>query len=280
MIIDATKVNEVIRNEVRLYSDMVKMGGKKLSLLIINASDEESNNRYINTKKKACEDVGIECVITHFESDVDAETIKDYIKENQWNYTGVMIQDPVYSHLDHDDLMTAVDPIKDVDGLHPLNQGLLYERSPKGLRPCTAAGVVRILRFNDVQIKNSTIVIFGRGKLVGDPLAKMLENLGATVTKVHTDTPDLEKRRFIHDANIIISCTGRDMSEFINPNTATLKLVAVVGVGFRYENGKQLQDFDVNDLWPRHIKITSNTKSTGLATVASLLYNIILADTL
>lgn len=268
MIVNAKELKKLISDTFKFHTK-----DKELSLLIINASNDIASERYVEIKKRECEKNGIKCVIKHFPETVKRYEILRYILQMQNQYTGVMIQDPVYKHLKHSDLMQAVSPEKDVDGLHPFNQGLLYDKSSKAILPCTAIGVMDILNHYKVVGEGKLVVIVGRGKLVADPLAKIIENFGATVVKIHTSTPESMKKELIARANIIISCAGRDLSAMINPKT-THNLEALVGVGFRYENGKQLQDFNIYDDWSEDVIITDNINSTGTATVSALLSNI------
>lgn len=274
MIIRATGLRQLVRDIFKF-----KVKDDELSLLIINASNDIASERYIDIKKKECIKNGIKCDIKYFPESVKRYEILRYILQMQNKYTGVMIQDPVYKHLKYDELIVAVKPEKDVDGLHPYNQGLLYTKSSRTLIPCTAIGVVDLLHYNKVECSGKFVVIVGRGKLVADPLSKLLEKYGSTVVKIHTDTPEDLKIDLIAKADIIVSCAGKDLSSLINPES-TNNLEALIGVGFRYENGKQLQDFDIYDNWSEDIIITDNINATGTATVSALLSNIYKAYTL
>lgn len=244
-----------------------------LSLLIINASDDKASERYVNMKKKICNKNGIVCIVLKFEETCTQAEIIEYIKKSQHNYSGVLVQSPLYDHLNYNEIVEYIEPSKDVDGLTIFNQGAIYNAEYKGIRTCTALGVSLLLSYNEIDIKGKLVVMVGRGKMVADPLAKMLEYKGATVVKIHTKTKDKVAKMLISNADIIISCVGKNMSHIINPNIAK-NVEALIGVGFRYEDGKQLQDFNVNDNWPEEVKMTSNTNGTGLATLSALLLNL------
>ena len=145
-----------------------------------------------------------------------------------------------------------------------------------GIRPCTALGVAFLLEEHEIDVKGKLVTILGRGKLVADPLAKILEYKGATVTKIHTQTSQIDKECLIGQADIIVSCVGKDMSDLVNPKGAT-GASALIGVGFRYEDGKQVQDFNIED-FDEDVVCTPNTKGTGMATISALLMNIITCD--
>lgn len=276
-LIDATNVKHKIETYVSQYiEEQVKPEDREISLLIIKAGDDMASDRYVSMKQKACERVGIKCDVMPFEENITQEWLEEYILNVQDNYTSVMIQAPVYKHLDFDRLCATINPEKDADGLNPINQGLLYDGSHMGIRPCTALGVAFLLEEHEIDVKGKLVTIIGRGKLVADPLAKMLEYKGATVVKLHTQTSQIDKECLIGQADIIVSCVGKDMSDLVNPKGAT-GVDALIGVGFRYDNGKQVQDFNIEE-FGEYVVCTPNTKGTGMATISALLMNIISCD--
>lgn len=276
-LIDATNVKHKIETYVSKYiEEQVKPEDRELSLLIIKAGDDMASDIYVNMKQKACERVGIICNVVTFDSSITQEALEKYILNVQDNYTSVMVQAPVYKHLNFDNLCATINPEKDADGLNPINQGLLYDGNHIGIRPCTALGVAFLLEEHGIDVNGKLVTIIGRGKLVADPLAKMLEYKGATVVKIHTQTSQIDKECLVGQADIIVSCVGRDMSDLVNPKRATCAN-ALIGVGFRYDNGKQVQDFNIED-FGEYIVCTPNTKGTGMATISALLSNIIACD--
>lgn len=276
-LIDATNIKHKIETYVSQYIEQqVKPEDRELSLLIIKAGDDIASDRYISMKQLACERVGIKCDVIPFDKTITQEWLEKYILNVQNNYTAIMVQAPVYKHLDFDRLCSVINPVKDADGLNPLNQGLLYNVGRTGIKPCTALGVDFLLEEHGIDVKGKLITIIGRGKLVADPLAKMLEYKGATVVKIHTQTPEHYKQLLVRHSDIIVSCVGKDMRNLLSP-TNCIGAEALIGVGFRYEDGKQVQDFDVDAFWGE-MKCTPNTKGTGLATISALLINILTCD--
>ena len=276
-LIDATNVKHKIETYVSQYiEEQVKPEDREISLLIIKAGDDMASDRYVSMKQKACERVGIRCDVMPFDENITQEWLEEYILNVQDKYTSVMVQAPVYKHLDFDRLCSAISPEKDADGLNPINQGLLYDDERMGIRPCTALGVAFLLEEHGIDVKGKLVTIIGRGKLVADPLANMLEYKGATVVKIHTQTSYNVKGYLTRQADIIVSCVGSDMSEFVN-SIDCICAEAIIGVGFRYEDGKQVQDFDIEE-FKIHTKCTPNTKGTGMATISALLMNIITCD--
>ena len=276
-LIDATNVKHKIETYVSQYIEQqVKPEGREVSLLIIKAGDDMASDRYVSMKQKACERVGIRCDVMPFKENITQEWLEEYILNVQDNYTSVMVQSPVYKHLDFDKLCATINPEKDADGLNPINQGLLYDGSHVGIRPCTALGVALLLEEHEIDVKGKLVTIIGRGKLVADPLAKMLEYKGATVVKVHTQTSEYDKQHLIRCSDIIVSCVGRDMRDLLSPSNCAAA-EALIGVGFRYEAGRQVQDFDIDVMHDSKL-CTPNTKGTGMATISALLMNIIACD--
>lgn len=276
-LIDATNVKHKIETYVSQYiEEHVKPEDREISLLIIKAGDDIASDRYVSMKQKACERVGIKCDVVPFEENITQEWLEEYILMVQDNYTSVMVQAPVYKHLDFDRLCSAISPEKDADGLNPINQGLLYDGSHMGIRPCTALGVAFLLEEHEIDVKGKLVTIIGRGKLVADPLAKMLEHKGATVVKIHTQTENFDKQLLIQNSDIIVSCVGRDMRNLLNKSNCAVA-DTLIGVGFRYEDGRQVQDFDIDVMHDSKL-CTPNTKGTGMATISALLMNIISCD--
>lgn len=268
MIINANQLRESTEISMTQHKD------KNMSLLIINASDDKASERYVNMKKKLCEKNNIKCVVYKFEKGCTQEEIIEYIKKSQDSYTGVLVQAPLYDNLKYNEIVEYIKPEKDVDGLTIYNQGALYDSPFAGIRTCTAKGVALLLTYNEISVRGKFVVIVGRGKMVADPLAKMLEYDNATVVKIHTGTDGELAESLISKADIIISCVGKDMSHIINPSVA-VNAEAVIGVGFRYENGKQLQDFNTDDEWGDNVKLTGHTNGTGSATLSALLSNLV-----
>ena len=119
---------------------------------------------------------------------------------------GILIQLPLPKHVDTRRLLEAVSPEKDVDGFHPVNAGRLQSGQP-GLRPCTPAGIMEILRRSGLPVEGKHAVVLGRSDIVGKPVAMLLTNASATVTVCHSKTVDIA--RYTRDADILVASIGR-----------------------------------------------------------------------
>lgn len=267
-IIDAKQINELVIQKV---SDFYE--NRQAKVVIINASNDEASEVYCDKKQQAFEKVGVECLVL----DLDEETVtEDVIHEIEMlnqdpTVIGIMVQHPVYESVDFKTCMLAIDPTKDIDGLHPMNQGIPNYKT-ETIIPATAHGVEMLIAHAGYSVKGKVVCIVGRGFLVADVLAKILENQGATVVKIHTQTDNIDKKWILEQADMIISCAGKDLSVDLNPQECP-NCEMLVGVGFRYENGKQIQDFNIEDWEGYNVIVTNRIGGTGLATISALLVN-------
>jgi methylenetetrahydrofolate dehydrogenase (NADP+)/methenyltetrahydrofolate cyclohydrolase len=180
----------------------------------------------------------------HLPADVTEEKLLETIREFNENpeVDAYLIQLPLPKHLNEERALLAVDPDKDVDGLHPVNLGRLV-MGANGPLPCTPAGIVELLVANDVPVEGKHVVVIGRGLTIGRPLALLLAlkrpGCNAAVTVVHTGVPDLADH--VRRGDIVVSAAGA-------PGLITAKMVkpgaAVVGAGTSWEGKRLLSDVD------------------------------------
>lgn len=270
-IIDA---KEISKNTIEKVGEFYK--DKQTTVIILSASDDKASEVYVDKKQKAFEEVGVNCLVYDLD---EYTTTQDMIEEIQKfneddSVTGIMVQHPVYKGIDFREVVSAIDPRKDIDGLHPFNQGM-KNYGEYNVLPATSLGVMKIIDANEIDVKGKFVVIVGRGFLVADPLAKALEHRGATVVKIHTKTDVSDKIDLFQMADIIIPCAGTDLSDWINPDECP-NAELLIGVGFRYIDGKQYQDFDMEDWKDADGLMTNRINSTGLATISALLINSII----
>lgn len=267
-IIDAKEFNkEMITKVGEFYKD------KEATVVIINASDDEASEVYVDKKQKAFEAVGVNCIVYDLDEYTTTEDLIEQIEEfNQDDrITGIMVQHPVYPHIDFAEAMASITPYKDIDGLAPANQGAKNYNKDIGVYPATSLGVMHLILNNNIKVAGKMVVVVGRGFLVADTLAKWLEHENATVVKIHTKTTTGDRLDLLEMADIIISCAGRKL-DWLTPEYCPNAEV-LIGVGFRYEEGKQYQDFDMEDWENEDVIVTNRINGTGLATVTALLIN-------
>lgn len=190
-ILDGKRSAERVKAEV---STAVSSLGYVPGLATVLVGDDPASHAYVRGKRRDAEEVGIVSVHHELPADVSQDELGELIGglNEDDAVDGILVQLPLPGGLDSETVVTAIDPGKDVDGLHPHNLGLLVLDRP-GLRPCTPSGIMRILDDHGVSVAGKTAVIIGRSLLVGRPLALMLASKGvdATVTLAHSRTAEL-----------------------------------------------------------------------------------------
>lgn len=201
---------KVVRDEIaKTLKNEIENLGAKPKLVIIQIGDNPESNTYISQKKKFGEKIG--AVVEHkkLEADIDQESLKSLISTLNSNKSihGIIVQMPIPTHLDKDEIIDLIDPKKDVDGLTDTNQKLLEANNPGAIIPATPKGVLSLLNFYDIEVKNKKVTVVGRSRLVGAPLATLLQNLGADVTIGHSQTEDL--MAITKSSDILVVAVGK-----------------------------------------------------------------------
>ena len=253
-------------------------------LAVVLVGDDPASRSYVRRKELACEEVGILTETIHIDADVSANHLAGVIGELNVDsrYHGILVQLPLPDHIDADEIVNGLDPLKDVDGLHSQNAGLLSLGQPRFV-PATPLGVQRMLLETDVEVNGAEVVIVGRSTLVGRPLALLLSQRGrganATVTMCHTGTRDVAAHT--RRADILIAAAGV-------PNTVTADMVnegaVVIDVGVsrvedpsRRSGYRLTGDVDYQTVKEKASAITPVPGGVGPMTVAMLLENVVLA---
>jgi methylenetetrahydrofolate dehydrogenase (NADP+)/methenyltetrahydrofolate cyclohydrolase len=208
-LIDGKAVAQQVRSEVR---DQIEQwcagGGQRPGLATILVGEDPASAVYVSGKQRACTEVGIEGFAHDLPADSTQADIEALIHELNGDprVSGILLQLPTPDHIDGSHLTTLIDASKDVDGLTPISAGLLAKGLP-GLRPCTPAGVIELLRRHDVALEGAEAVIVGRSDLVGKPVAALLLAENATVTTCHSRTRELDE--VCRRADVLIAAVGR-----------------------------------------------------------------------
>ena len=264
----ANEVKDTIRSEV----DQIKAEGKRLPVLaVVLVGDNPASQSYVRSKANACINVGMENRTITLDGNISQEELLDTVKKLNADekVDGILVQLPLPKHLDADSVIMAIDPSKDVDGLHPVNAGNLLTGRP-GFVPCTPKGIMYMLKSVGLEnLAGKRAVVCGRSNLVGKPVALLLQNQNATVTIVHSKTPDIES--ICSQADILVVAMGR-------PKMVTSSWVKegafVIDVGInRMENGKLCGDVDFDDVKDKVAAISPVPKGVGPMTVCMLLSN-------
>lgn len=254
--------------------------GRPPGLAVLMVGDNPGSLAYVRGKERACAKVGIASFGRHFAantSQVELEQTIQALNQDE-RVDGILVQLPLPDHLDSVSLLHQIHPDKDADGLHPVNLGRLV-RGETGLRSCTPAGVMRLLREYQIDLKGKQVVVVGRSILVGKPLALMLLEADATVTIAHSRSHNLPE--ITRNADLLIAAVGR-------PQLITVDMVkpkaVVIDVGINRitdEDGKSrlVGDVDFDSVRKVAQFITPVPGGVGAMTVAMLLQNTVLSYT-
>ena len=245
---------------------------RKPEFIIINASNDEGNARYIKGKIKEGEKAGLKVEVVKFEEDCCNQDVLNIINRCNEKKIPVILQLPTFKHLDTKGLMDSINYDVDADGFAREWIGEINLGNDKKIAPATPKGVISLLEYHNVDVQGKVALVIGKSNHVGKPLCSMLMNRGATLINANSKTKDLSELVKISD--IIISCVGRQ--NLIDPKDIKEDAI-VVGVGFTYVNGKQILDFDVEEVVSLgKAKFVSNRiNCTGKATINSLIDNVI-----
>lgn len=290
IIMEAKTVFEAIKDEVRREAEALKQRGVTPGLAAILVGEDPTSQMYVSMKQADCGKVGIRSLVYEVykhPKEVKEKELMSLIEQlnRDEEIHGILVQLPFPDFVNEERVFEALSPGKDVDGLTPHNMGKLMrgEYDPEGsLLPCTPKGVVKLLDHYDVEVKGKDVVIVGRSKLVGEPLRKLLQDKGATVSNLHRRTKNVDEK--LLQADIVVCAAGRP-PELYQENSFRLTGdmvkggVVVVGVGVRKDlvQNKLLFDVDFDDVKEKASYITPNTGGVGLMTRAMLLKNAIIA---
>ncbi len=269
VIIDGKKIADKILDEIK--SKVSKLENKKPSLAVILANDNPSSALYVNSKEKKSKSIGFNSFVYRFDKEVEQGTIKNLIIKlnNDPNINGILLQLPLFNHLDERELIELINPKKDVDGFHPINVGKLN----CGLKPyakcCTPKGIIRLLKEYSIELTGKNALVIGRSNIVGKPVAAMLLNENATVSVAHSKTKNLKEHTL--RADIIISATG--CAHLIKADMVK-KGSVIIDVGIvKKDDGTLLGDVDFENVKNVAGFITPVPGGVGPMTIASLLEN-------
>lgn len=244
---------------------------KKPSLAVILANNDESSKLYVASKEKTSNSLGFESCVYRFDKSItQGELIKliHELNENP-NINGILVQLPLYKHLDSQEIIELINPKKDVDGFHPINVGRLN----CGLEPyaicCTPKGIIKLLKEYEINLVGKNVVVIGRSNIVGKPTSTLLMNENATVTLAHSKTKNLKE--ITKTADIIVSATG--VAKLIKADMVK-KGAVVIDVGInKQSNGKLIGDVDFDKVKNIASFITPVPGGVGPMTIACLMEN-------
>lgn len=269
-MLDGKAVAREIYDEVaKAVEQRVGAGKPRPKLATVLVGDDPASAQYVALKQRNAKSVGIDSDDHRLGGETTTEQLLDLVGRlnRDISVSGILIQQPTPKQVDMRQVVFALDPVKDVDGFHPINAGLVALGLPGGVEPCTPAGIILLLERGGVRIEGAEAVVVGRSNLVGKPTALLLLKRNATVTICHTRTRDLAEHT--RGADILVAAAGR-------VNLISKEMVksgaAVVDVSTNWSDGKQ-----VGDLGPGVDQVagwlTPNPGGVGPMTRAMLIRN-------
>ena len=253
---------------------LTAQGHRPPGLAVIMVGDNPASAAYVRNKERACSRVGMVSYGQHLPATVAQSEVAALIQQLNADplVDGILVQLPLPDHLDAVALLLAIDPDKDVDGLHPINLGRLVRGEP-GLRSCTPYGIMRLLSTAGIDPAGVSAVVVGRSILVGKPMALMLLEANATVTVAHSRTPDLSA--LMRQADILVAAVGRPgmvTAADIKPGSVVID-VGINRVELPDGSARLVGDVDFASVEPVAGAVTPVPGGVGPMTVAMLLEN-------
>ena len=254
----------------------LKAAGVLPRLAVIIVGSDPASEVYVRNKQRTCEELGIRSDHMALPAETSKEELLACIEELNVDpeVHGILVQLPLPAQIaeDEEEILSHIDPRKDVDGFHPVNVGHLVLGAP-GLRPCTPAGCIRMLDYAGIPIEGAHAVIIGRSNIVGKPMAHLLLERNATVTICHSRTQNLAA--IARTADILVAAVGRP--RFVTANMVK-EGATVIDVGINRIAPKQLVgDVDFDAAAAVAGAITPVPGGVGLLTVAMLMENVVQA---
>lgn len=269
-VIDGKAVAAAVRERVKVdVAAYVEETGRVPGLATVLVGEDPASQVYVGMKRRNSEDVGMRSVHHEPEASIREEELLGLVRSlnEDDEIDGILVQLPLPAHIDENAIVAAIDPAKDVDGLTPINAGLLAHGDPR-LVPCTPSGVMELLSHEGVELEGAEAVVVGRSKLVGIPVARLLLRANATVTVCHSRTRDLDAT--CQRADVLVAAVGVPRllgAEAVKPGAVVID----VGVN-RLEEGL-VGDVDYEAAAKVAAAITPVPGGVGPMTIAMLLSN-------
>ncbi|MDX1918185.1 MAG: bifunctional methylenetetrahydrofolate dehydrogenase/methenyltetrahydrofolate cyclohydrolase FolD [Candidatus Caenarcaniphilales bacterium] len=277
VILDGKAIAANLRNCLKhKVAKLIEDTGKAPSLAVILVGDHPPSQVYVNNKQKAAHEVGLKATLHHLPSSTSQNELEHTLKKLNEDpaVNAILLQLPLPKGLMADPLLLTINPLKDADGLHPFNLGLIMAGAPN-LIPCTPYGIMQILKAYNLDPKGKRALVIGRSRLVGRPITELLLNAHATVAVAHSHTSEEDLRSLLIESDLVIGAVGKP--GFIRGDWLKQGCVAIdVGIN-RLPDGKLVGDFAYEECLPKVAAITPVPGGVGPLTVAHLLLNTVKA---
>lgn len=285
-IIDGRKISAEVNDETaQAVAELKEQHGVTPGLAVLRVGEDPASKIYVGMKVKKCEQLGIHSVLKVLPETITQEELLAQVNElnNDDKVHGILVQLPLPSHLNEDEVIDTIDPKKDVDCFHPTNVGKMLIGDQDGFFPCTPHGVQVLLERSNIDTTGKHAVVIGRSNIVGKPMAALLvqkaKGANATVTICHSRTPNISE--LTQQADIIVAAIGK-------PHFVTADMVkdgaVVVDVGINRVDDdtaargyKLVGDVDYGNVAPKCSAITPVPGGVGPMTIAMLMKNTVKA---
>jgi len=275
-IINGKYYADQILADIKLEVENLRRQNIHPALTIVLVGNNQASAIYVANKMKRAEEVGIKATLIHLPEETSQETIIAKIQRLSLDSLihGIIVQLPIPKHIDKNIIQQAINPMKDVDGLHPLNVGMLHSDIKDALIPCTPQGCMHLLKIVCSNLSGKLAVVIGRSSIVGKPMSALLTQENATVIMAHSKTQNLQD--LTSKADIVISATG--MPLFLKRHHFK-KGAIVLDVGIsRMDDQSIVGDVDFEDVKDMGLAALSPVPGgIGPMTIAYLLSNVVKA---
>jgi methylenetetrahydrofolate dehydrogenase (NADP+)/methenyltetrahydrofolate cyclohydrolase len=270
-VLDGKVVSADVKAKVKKAVDELKKVHLQPCLATVLVGDDPASSTYVSSKQKDAKEVGIMTKDHRLGSATQEAGLVELVQQLNKDPTvhGILVQLPLPPHINESEVISTISPLKDVDGLTPVNAGLL-QGGLALVKPCTPAGVMELLDYYKIDVTGMDAVIVNRSRLVGKPLAIMLLERNATVTICHSKTNKLEEK--LRSADLIVTAVGK--REQFTLTAGMIKIGAIViDIGTSKVDGKIAGDVDFESVKHKASWITPVPGGVGLMTRAMLLKN-------
>jgi len=274
-IIDGKVVSADVKERVKKAVQELKEQGVQPCLATVLVGDDPASATYVRSKQNDAKEVGIATrdhrLAATFKQDELVELVR--LLNNDPEVHGILVQLPLPKHIEQLEIITALNPLKDVDGLTPYNAGML-QNGMGLLKPCTPSGIMEMLDYYKIDISGMDAVVVNRSNLVGKPLALLLLEKDATVTLCHSKTKDLTSK--LQKADLVVTAVG-NRQRFTLTGDMIKEGAIVIDVGTARLNNKLVGDADFESVREKASWVTPVPGGVGLMTRAMLLKNTVTA---
>ena len=275
-IIDGKSISSFVKDKIREEVSYLKANSITVGLAVIIVGEDKASQLYVANKRKACENLGIMSETHYLPENTSQKELLELIdnlnKDKKIN--GILVQLPLPAHLDEKAVINAILPEKDVDAFHPVNVGKIMQ-GDYDFVPCTPAGIMEMLKYEDIDLAGKHCVIIGRSNIVGKPMAMLMLHKNATVTICHSKTENLKD--ICKQADILVVAIGKPNfvdSGYVKPGAV------VIDVGINRVDGKLCGDVNFDDIVDKANQVKAITPvpgGVGPMTIAMLMKNTLTA---